>query len=192
VVRALRRSVPEDVKTGELDEMTEWLGELVRQVDSSLLDEWEALAAGVPPEQIRPGGGAPSELLPVPAVTTNERAFTVMVRNAVFRRVELLARGDAAALAASEGPGGWDEGAFRHALAALRAAHPQVLTGGDARSAALVQVGRAPGRWQVRQVLDDAEGDRDWGLHVEVDLAASDELGEPVLRTVALDDSTSP
>src|ERR687894_1008376 len=44
--RALRQTVPEEAKTEELGDVEEWLGELVRQVDSSLLDEWEALAAG--------------------------------------------------------------------------------------------------------------------------------------------------
>ena len=41
--RALRQTVPERVKTDELDDLIEWLGETVRQIDSSLLDEWEAL-----------------------------------------------------------------------------------------------------------------------------------------------------
>ena len=41
--RALRQTVPERVKTDELDDIIEWLGETVRQTDSSLLDEWEAL-----------------------------------------------------------------------------------------------------------------------------------------------------
>ena len=48
--RALRQTVPERVKTEELDDIIEWLGELVRQVDSSLLDEWEALTD---PESVR-------------------------------------------------------------------------------------------------------------------------------------------
>ena len=41
--RALRQTVPERVKTDEFDDIVEWLGETVRQIDSSLLDEWEAL-----------------------------------------------------------------------------------------------------------------------------------------------------
>ena len=41
--RALRQTVPERFKTEELDDIVEWLGETVRQTDSSLLDEWEAL-----------------------------------------------------------------------------------------------------------------------------------------------------
>ena len=41
--KALRQTVPEEAKTEELTDLIEWLGELVRQVDSSLLDEWEQL-----------------------------------------------------------------------------------------------------------------------------------------------------
>ena len=43
--KALRQTVPESARTDELDEITDWLGKLVRSVDSSLLDEWEALRA---------------------------------------------------------------------------------------------------------------------------------------------------
>ncbi len=42
--RALRQTVPDSARTEELEDLTEWLGELIRQVDSSLLDEWEQLA----------------------------------------------------------------------------------------------------------------------------------------------------
>src|SRR6185369_889482 len=44
--KALRQTVPEEARTEELADLTEWLGELVRQVDSSLLDEWERLRSG--------------------------------------------------------------------------------------------------------------------------------------------------
>ena len=43
--RALRQTVPEDGEDrGARSTSIEWLGELVRQVDSSLLDEWERAA----------------------------------------------------------------------------------------------------------------------------------------------------
>ena len=41
--RTLRQTVPEEYRVGELADLIEWLGETVRQTDSSLLDEWEAL-----------------------------------------------------------------------------------------------------------------------------------------------------
>ena len=85
--KALRQTVPDEARTEEVDDLTEWLGELVRQVDSSLLDEWEQLRArrrtGRPRRQ-------PVEQRPRP-VTGNARAFRVLVRNAMFRRVELVA-----------------------------------------------------------------------------------------------------
>ena len=43
--RTLVQNVPTDRRTPELDELTDWLGALVRGVDSSLLDEWERLTA---------------------------------------------------------------------------------------------------------------------------------------------------
>ena len=45
--RALVQNVPAERRTPPLDELTDWLGTLVRGVDSSLLDEWERLTAVV-------------------------------------------------------------------------------------------------------------------------------------------------
>jgi hypothetical protein len=41
-----------------------------------------------------------------------------------------------------------------------------------------------PGRWVVRQVLDDPAGDHDWAITAEVDLAASDEQGLAAVRVL--------
>ncbi|MDT5072807.1 MAG: hypothetical protein QOH82_2127, partial [Mycobacterium sp.] len=60
--------------------------------------------------------------------------------------------------------------------------HDEVGTGADARGPALLLIDRQPGRWQVRQILNDPAGDHDWGFDVEVDLEASDEEGSVVLR----------
>src|SRR4051794_170145 len=80
--RTLRSSVPDAAQTEALDDITEWLGALVRQVDSSLLDEWEQLTAGGPADAV-------VEIAVPVSLTGNVRAFTVLVRNAMFRRVEL-------------------------------------------------------------------------------------------------------
>jgi hypothetical protein len=44
-----------------------------------------------------------------------------------------------------------------------------------------------PGRWLVRQVLDDPEGWHDAAIVAEVDLAASDEAGAPAWATLGLE-----
>ena len=43
--RVLRQGIPTSVLTDELTEVIAHLGTMVREVDSSLVDEWEALAA---------------------------------------------------------------------------------------------------------------------------------------------------
>ncbi|MGV9969813.1 DEAD/DEAH box helicase [Nocardia beijingensis] len=176
--RALRRTVPESARTEELDDITEWLGELVRQVDSSLLDEWEQLTnpgAETDADQIAFGAET------VRPISANERAFRVMVRNAMFRRVELAAlrRWDELA---GLGPGpDWAE-----ALADYYAEYERIGTGPDARGPQLFQVERRPGFWHVRQVLDDPAGDHGWSIDAVVDLAESDAAGEVVFDDVTV------
>jgi hypothetical protein len=176
--RALRQTVPDEAKTEELADIEEWLGELVRQVDSSLLDEWEALAAGA-------GTGAevePPSLDTGPAgVTRNTRAFRVLVRNALFRRVELAALRRFDLLGELDREAGWDAEAWQAALLPYFAEYADIGIGPDARSPQLLTITEEPERWLVRQVLDDPAGDRDWAVLAEVDLAASDEEGAAVL-----------
>jgi hypothetical protein len=49
----------------------------------------------------------------------------------------------------------------------------------------MLQIAKEPGRWLVRQVIDDPAGDHDWGVTAVVDLEASDEAGEAVLTVTA-------
>ncbi|TNC21653.1 DEAD/DEAH box helicase [Amycolatopsis alkalitolerans] len=179
---ALRHTVPDEAKTEPLQDLIAWLGELVRQVDSSLLDEWEALR--------HPGDAAahaPSLPEGPPPVTRNERAFRVLVRNELFRRVELAARRAYEELGSLDAESGWDAVEWEAALEEYFEQHDQLGTGPDARGPALLIIEKEPEIWRVRQIFDDPEGDHDWGIGAEVDLAASDEAGSAVLRITAVD-----
>jgi hypothetical protein len=174
--RALRSGVPDAARSEAVTDVIEWIGALVRQTDSSLLDEWEQLTAG---------GGA-SDATPVqptaPAtLTANVRAFTVLVRNAMFRRVELAALRRYDELGELDAAGGWDAARWRAAVEAYYAEYDRMGTGGDARNPALLHIEARDLVWHVRQVLDDPDDDHDWGISAEVDLPASDEAGEPVV-----------
>jgi superfamily II RNA helicase len=173
--KALKQTVPDEAKTEELIDLIEWLGELVRQVDSSLLDEWE---------QLRDPSGALAEAAPVrpQAVTGNPRAFRVLVRNALFRRVELAALGRYAELGELDADAGWDAAAWEAAVEPYFEVHDEIGTGADARGPALLIIDEGADRWRVRQIFDDPAGHHDWGISAEVDLAASAEAGEAVLR----------
>ncbi|HEX8628299.1 MAG TPA: DUF3516 domain-containing protein [Catenuloplanes sp.] len=174
--RALRQTVPEDAKTDELIDLIEWLGELVRQVDSSLLDEWERLR--------NPGAVPVATVLDdkPPAVTTNTRAFRVLVRNALFRRVELAALRRWDELGGLDADAGWDADAWADALDGYFERYADIGTGPDARGPKMLLIEAGQQIWKVRQILDDPDGDHDWGISAEVDLAASDEIGAAVIR----------
>jgi Domain of unknown function (DUF3516) len=171
--KALRQTVPDEAKTEELTDLIEWLGEIVRQVDSSLIDEWERLRD---PSATVDAGGRPA------TVTSNIRAFRVLVRNALFHRVKLAALGHYDELGALDAGSGWDSDAWDDALEDYFEVHDEIGTGPDARGPGLLIIDEQPGRWVVRQILGDPAGDHDWGISAEVDLAASDEAGGAVLR----------
>jgi hypothetical protein len=173
--KALRQTVPDEAKTEELTDLIEWLGETVRQVDSSLLDEWERLRDGSGSSGFRPNDRPPS-------VTGNARAFRVLVRNALFHRVKLAALGHYEELGALDGDSGWKSDAWAAALEGYFEVHDEIGTGPDARGPGLLIIDEQPGQWVVRQILDDPAGDHDWGISAVVDLAASDEAGTVVLR----------
>jgi superfamily II RNA helicase len=180
--KTLRQTVPDEAKTEELIDLIEWLGEMVRQVDSSLLDEWERLAN---PEAV--------ELTPAqlderpPAVTGNLRAFRVLVRNAMFRRVELAALRHWDELGELDEESDWDADAWATALEPYFAEHGDISTGADARGPAMLIIDDSDRDvWRVRQIFDDPAGDHDWGFSAEVDLAGSDEAGEAVIWVTAV------
>ncbi len=181
--RTARQTISADQRTEELRDLIEWLGELVRQVDSSLLDEWEEL---VNPDPVRHAAEA-AVVPPAPrTVLSNPRAFMVLVRNEMFRRVQLAARDDAAALGELDGATGMDAAAWGAALDDYYDEHDSIGTGPDARSASYLLMERGPELWKLRQVLEDPAGDRDWGIEAEVDLAASAEQGLAVVRVTAM------
>ncbi|MCS3844687.1 RNA helicase [Microbacterium sp. AK031] len=185
--RAASQTIPEDLKNEDLRDLIEWLGELVRQVDSSLLDEWEELRAGTDNGIVDlPRHDDEPIVPPAPKrLTSNVRAFRILVRNELFRRVQLAAREDVDALAALDpafGEGGWND-----ALDAYFAEHDDILTGSDARSSKLLLLTESASTWTARQIIDDPAGDHDWGISATIDLAASDEAGEAVVTVTGVD-----
>nr|WP_245529021.1 DUF3516 domain-containing protein [Beutenbergia cavernae] len=195
VYRTLRQVVPSSARTTEVDDVVTWLGEVVRQVDSSLLSEWEALtevaseaADGLSDAEVdraeRRFGDAEA---PAP-LSANTRALRIAARGAAMRRVELLAREAYGELGALDGDSGWDAQRWASAFEPYWSEYDDVGTSGPARSAALVLLDEAAGprTWRLTQILDDPDGDHDWRLELEVDLDASDDAGEIVVRPASL------
>lgn len=177
--RTLKQSIPDEYNTPELEDIVVWLGELIRQVDSSLVDEWAQMAGEDSPidqdtvdRELAFGVEDPT------ALTANRRAFTIMVRNYMFRLVQLFALEKEDRLAElldylDEVP---DFGAN---LDDYFDEYDDIDSGPEARGPEFFRLGDTDSRaWSVRQIIKDPDGDHAYQFVATVDLDASDEAGE--------------
>jgi len=185
VYKGLQQNVPEDLRTSALEDLTVWLGAMIRQVDSSLIDEWERL--------LHPDEADPADALR-PRLPTGERtivddhrAFRVMVRNRVFDWVQRLARrsGYDEIVAGAVDGDRWRTGEdVVEAMASYRAEFGDVLDDAGARSGELFHFDASSGA--VTQILHDPDDSNEWRITALVDLEASREEHRVVLRLVDL------
>jgi hypothetical protein len=182
--RTMRQTIPSEMRSDDLDDIIEWLGELVRQVDSSLVDEWESLLAGGAASVLDAASAPSDEILPPTAsrLTGNVRAFRVLVRNELFRRVQLAALDDITELGMLDAETGFDQRAWDAMLEEYYAEHDTIGTDADARSMKFLVLEETGRTWHARQIFADPEGDHDFGIVADIDLDASDAAGEAVVR----------
>ena len=180
------------MKTDAIVEIELYLRDMLRQVDSSLLEEWERMRdpsyVAAPGEELRPP--RPEE---PPDVTRDAKAFTAAVRTRLFNVLRAWSTGqDEAALELVEGgeaaDGGepWTPARLRAAREAHRAEHGALRLDPEARNLRHTEVKRSADAWRVEQMLIDTAGLNDWMAEVEVSLDLSRAAGEPVLRLVRL------
>lgn len=153
--RMMRQVIPEEIMTEELESMISWLADLIRSVDSSLLDEWEAMMNG---EELAEAEGVPSAVglerafgadeSGVVSFTANRHAFRNAVRRALFNFVELMSRDDVDGLERASAQAANADGLFAeaapwtgndwdHALERYWAEHDWIDINQGARSQAL-------------------------------------------------------
>ena len=176
--RVLDRTVPPAARDEQLEQIIDWLGLLVRTTDSSLVDEW-ARSGQLPETE---AGGFSAE----DAVVRDRRGMELMVRNALFTRVKLIAQDKADALGALDENWGFGARQWGQALDAFYDAHDDARIDADARSKQYLVLDasreEADHAWHVHQIVLDTEGDCDFCIDADVDLDASQEEGEVVFR----------
>jgi hypothetical protein len=153
--RMMRQVIPEEIMTEELESMISWLADLIRSVDSSLLDEWEAMMNG---EELAEAESAASAVglerafgadeSGAIAFTANRHAFRNAVRRALFNFVELMSRDDVDGLERASAQAAdndelfaqvapWTGDDWDHALERYWAEHDWIDINQDARAQAL-------------------------------------------------------
>lgn len=176
----LDRTLPASKRDEQLDDIIAWLSLVVRTVDSSLVDEWAG--AGMQ-DETGLDAAAPEG---AEAVVHDRRGLTVLVRNALFARVQLAARHKTRELGDLDGDWGWPEARWEQSLDEYFDAHEEILLDGDARSWAFLTIDEddedADHLWHVHQIFSDEAGDRDFGIMADVDLDGTQEEGEAVFK----------
>jgi hypothetical protein len=182
VYKALVQSVPEPNKDAEVDAIVVYLRDLIRGVDSSLVDEWESLrdggAGATPAPRV---GEAPRTLADDP------RALAVRVRNEMYRLLRALAhkRYDEAAANVRAGAGepAWTPARIEAAMAPYWADYGEIRLDPAARSPGHTALApRGAREWSVQQTIVDPEGDHLWVVEGTVDLGDGTGEGTPLIE----------
>jgi superfamily II RNA helicase len=190
VFKVISQTVPDTAKNDQMREMELYLGTMIRQVDSSLLDEWEKLRDPnyLPGEtkEVRPPGAEEAAF----DITRDAKMFTAAIRNKIFTFLRGLVIGDCEqALANLNSPidvNGqlWSADRLKLALDAYHAEHERICLEPNARNIRHTYVLPAGDNtiWRVQQMLVDPAGHNDWVAEFEVDLRESQMLQKPALR----------
>jgi hypothetical protein len=192
VFKVLAQTVPDAAKNDAVREMELYLGTMIRQVDSSLLDEWEKMRdpsyQRAEAKEVRPPGAEEAAA----DVTRDTKAFTAAVRNRIFSFLRGLVIGDwqsAVDAFPSADPGAgepWPAERLRLSMDQYYKDHQHLCLDPNARNVRHTYVIPAEDKrtWRVQQMLVDPQEHNDWVAEFEVDLGRSREASEPVLRLV--------
>jgi superfamily II RNA helicase len=184
VWKTLEQTVPLSARTEELLDVLAYLGTMLRDADTSLLEEWEALAD---PSKRRLRPNTPSVSVDPAA---ERRSALAVVRAELHKLVGALARRDHAAAARLVSSGDdqpWTPERFAAAMAPFWAEHQTLLVTPDARRPDRTRLDELePRRFRALQTLVDADGDEDWSIECRADLDRPRADGGPLLELVRI------
>jgi superfamily II RNA helicase len=208
VYKVLSQTVPDGYKNEELLEMQDYLGDMIRRVDSSLLEEWEKMAhpedyqkrleagtadgsAGSPTDAEKAFGADKAAA----DITYDKKRFLNMVRQRIFQIMGSLAKQDFAdvldslaedlaegEMLADENGTPWTEKRLLEIMAAYTAEHHKFRMDVEGRALAHTIVTYDGNTMHVQQMLQDEEDFNDWSIDFELNLDECREAGVPLLK----------
>jgi hypothetical protein len=190
VYKALAQTVPDSLKTDTVREMEVYLRTMIRQVDSSLLDEWEKMKdpnyQRVETKEARPPGAEEAEK----DITRDTKTFTALVRNRIFSFLRGLVNEDyeqaVTYLSSPNDEEGqpWTPARLQQTLDGYYAEHERICLDPNARNLRHTYVLPSEDKrsWKVQQMLVDPEEHNDWVAEFEVNLVESKKADDAVIR----------
>jgi hypothetical protein len=185
--------VPDSFKTPEVVEMEDYLRELIKGIDSSLLEEWERMRN---PEFVAEEASDKPARPSTYDITRDRTGFLRLLRTAIFGFMQDIAARDweSAAERMRSGLAGStsdneailspEAKAIEQALTPYLAERGRFRLDPAGRGAANTHLDEesSPGEWRIAQVLIDSQDLNDWELRFSLSLAESRAQIRPVLR----------
>ncbi|MEI6713096.1 MAG: DUF3516 domain-containing protein [Verrucomicrobiota bacterium] len=195
VHKVLAQTVPDSVKNDTLREMETYLSTMIRQVDSSLLDQWELMKdpsynRSSDSTETRPPGAEEAAA----DITRDTKAFTALIRNRIFIFLRHVINEDYegaitslnSALQSDGAP--WTIEKLKLTLDSYYAEHERIRLDPTARNIQHTYTinGDQPGSLRIQQILVDPEELNDWVAEFVVDTVASKASGEVSLSLLRI------
>jgi superfamily II RNA helicase len=189
IFKVLAQTVPDTAKNDQLREMEIYLATMIRQVDSSLLDEWEKMRdpnyQRAEVKEIRPPGAEEAAA----DITRDVKYFTAMIRNRIFIFLRgLVIENLETAILGLNSPNNadgqpWTPARLQQTLDGFYVEHERICLDPNARNTRHTYVTPSEEKksWRVQQMLVDPDEHNDWVAEFDVDLAESRKLGEASL-----------
>lgn len=198
VHKVLEQTVPENVKTEEVKEVDRYFKSMIRQVDSSLLEEWERmrLLSSQPTVQlaktIDSTGALPQFVPETEDITIDFKGFISEIRNIifVFLRNWISGNMEKALLSLYGTNSNVDESIIGVQVEELKRYQEEYLKGHirlsfepEARNIKHTYVSNdQTNPMKIQQVLVDVNGYNDWMAEFTVDIEASRKSGKPLIK----------
>ena len=196
VFKVLDHTVPDAAKNDLVREIELFLRTMIRQVDSSLLEEWEKMRdptwvahESQTGEAKPPGAEAARE-----DITRNERNFITLVRTDIFSILRSLASRHFEGVLETlddqcdQDDQPWSAPRLQAIFQKYLQDHEGVLLDPEARNIRHTYIKKPEGNreWLVQQTLVDPDSHNDWSLDLKIDLGKTRELGKPHLQLLSL------
>lgn len=202
VYKALTQTVPAAAKTEEVEAIVEYFGAMVKQVDSSLVDEWERLKnpEAAAKAQAERNEAAQARAEAASRADSEKKAIRLKVMNEIYAFVRLISIRDidgafetlrrwAGGAVPLNGDGvEWTPSTLEATVRSYHEdGHRWIVTDPSSRRPALTHVSLSDVAWRIDQRLVDPDGNDDWHLRIELDFDRAANEGALAMKLLAIE-----
>jgi hypothetical protein len=193
VLKVLSQTVPPSLKSAEILEAEGYLEDIVRGVDSSLIDEWETMRN---PSYV-PTEAKPSEDRKPVRFTRNRPAFLRALRTAIFDLIKAMSQENGGAILRCVEPADlegtpWNQTRVDAFFDEYFIDHQRIRLDPEARASKHTRIIEDdPRKWLIEQVIVDPDELNDWVVKLLLDLDQCDAANKIVLTLCSIESSFS-